>query len=380
MMSITPISVLCLSRAPTNTKAGIPYFCKVLYKEFPCQLKILSYTISKSHSIPEPGSCVDERELIIKSDLIISSFGFSYRYFRSFYELALNSNILHLQHPDPISSFCLIVVWFLSPKIRRTSKVVVTWHAEVYLSYLPAFPLLFVIDFLLFIIANKIVLPTPNHLKRSLWSLFNFFNAKTIIIPFGLDLPNNVSKQKIVPSATHLRILSIGRLVSYKGYIYALKALRDCNFPFEYVIIGDGPLLHKLRSFCRKYNLEKSVRFAMNVSDELKLYYLDWADVFLFPSISQSEAFGFVQIEAMMSGLLVINTDLKNGVNYVAPFNSSITVKPRDHIEIMEALKLISYNRNLLAKFRRLSLNRAQQFSSSVMRAAYYKLFSELSN
>ena len=70
---------------------------------------------------------------------------------------------------------------------------------------------------------------------------------------------------------------------------------------------------------------------------------LSKADIFLFPSISSSEAYGLVQIEAMANGLPIINTYINNGVNYLAPPYVAVTCEKKNSMEIKRAIeKLIN--------------------------------------
>ena len=114
-----------------------------------------------------------------------------------------------------------------------------------------------------------------------------------------------------------MRFLFIGRLVSYKGCDVLLQAFRQVE-QAELTLIGDGILREELEKKAREFHLEGRVRFLHGLSDQQVQEQLRQCDVLVLPSVTQAEAFGLVQIEAMAWGKPVINTFLPSGVPYVS--------------------------------------------------------------
>ena len=130
----------------------------------------------------------------------------------------------------------------------------------------------------------------------------------------------------------------IGRLASYKGLNVLLDAavtLPGINFK----IVGSGPLLPTVASRISSEALTNVSLTPHFVEEEEKLRLIKGSQGLILPSLNQSEAFGIVQIEAMMLGTPVVNTRLGNGVNWVAPnLECALTVVPGDASELTDAI------------------------------------------
>src|SRR4029453_1466739 len=113
------------------------------------------------------------------------------------------------------------------------------------------------------------------------------------------------------------RIVSIGRLVAFKGFEYLIDACaelarRDLDFSCE--IIGDGPLRGDLETRIRKLNLSNRVHLLGSLSQGAVLEKLKSADIFALASVTDaqgaSDVFPTVIIEAMAAARPVVSTRL----------------------------------------------------------------------
>jgi rhamnosyl/mannosyltransferase len=180
------------------------------------------------------------------------------------------------------------------------------------------------------------------------------YTDKCHIIPYGIPLENfehcdDVSKKNVRRRFGDRLIVSVGRLVYYKGFEYLLKAMTHVRGSL--VIVGDGPLRAKLQQLARELGVHNKVYFVGKVPEAITVYY-HAADVFALASIARSEAFGIVQIEAMAAGLPVVNTGLDSGVPSVSVHDhTGITVPPADPDSLAVALNRLLDNRELRQAF-----------------------------
>ena len=129
-------------------------------------------------------------------------------------------------------------------------------------------------------------------------------------------------------------ILFVGRLVKYKGLEYLLKAMRtviEVLGDVRLLIVGDGPLRRELEYLTGEIALEKYVSFFGNVNREILRIVYALSDIFVLPSISNSEGFGIVLIEAMAHAKPVIASKV-GGVPYVVNNGiNGLLVAPKDY-------------------------------------------------
>lgn len=233
--------------------------------------------------------------------------------------------------------------------------------------------------------ARRIV-PNSFWTKDWLFKIFgDEFRSAVRVIPGGVDLkkfnPNlntadidqkyNITGKKIV--------LFAGKLTSYKGVKYLVKAAR--KIPAEVVILGEGPEREALKQRARDYGLT-NIRFIGHLADsnELNKFYKR-ASVFVAPSV-WDEPLGLVILEAMASKTPVVVTRkggiplaVKDGIN-------GYFVRPRNASEIAEKVNLLLANEEKRQKMaenaRRIAEEKfsweaiAHRFILMYMRFAYF--------
>ena len=100
-------------------------------------------------------------------------------------------------------------------------------------------------------------------------------------------------------------LLSIGRLVGWKGHRLVIEILPTLPKSFVYILIGKGEEEKKLKKLVKELNLENRVYFLGEIDNKELYKYINMADLFIQPSIGH-EAFGITLVEAMACGVPVI--------------------------------------------------------------------------
>lgn len=280
------------------------------------------------------------------------------------------ADILHLHVPNPSMILALLKV---GHKFLAQTPIVVTYHSDIIRQKLRA----------------AVFRPFENHLYRYVAAVCptspmyangsRFLrNHRNLVrpVPLGLNLdrflnPSSVDiikSQELREQAQGPIWLACGRLVYYKGFMTAIRALARTRSGGVLWIIGTGPDHGALKNEVEKLNLTDRVKFLGQVPSTVPYYHA--ADAFWFPSNARSEAFGLVQVEAMASGCPVINTNIPHsGVAWVSQDeNTGLTVPVGDMDALASAADRISNDPCLRARLATNARRRAvEQFDIRVM-------------
>lgn len=263
----------------------------------------------------------------------------------------------------------------------KSCPIVIHWHAEVI-----GRPALMKILAPLFRRslkrADKIIVSHGAIVENS--PFLREFAEKCIVVPYGCDLAYWSDLSAVQREAVdrlqqqHPRlVVAIGRLVSYKGYEVFLRAIRDVDA--EAIVIGDGPLKADLTDLATQLGILDRVRFlGVLPPDEVKQY-LHAAKVLAFPSVTEAEAFGLVQLEAMAAGKPVVNTDLPTAVPHVArDGKEGFTVPPNDPAAFALSLRRLLDQPDLAARLGEAGKERVHsEFSQSLFLSRIQTVYNE---
>ena len=236
--------------------------------------------------------------------------------------------ILHEPNPMALVAYALarpaapLIVWFHSEVIRAR------WKYRLFYEPLLNWVLRRAI---------RIVVAAPP--MRDVPAL-RAYQDKLVVIPFGLDprvFPSTTATEAGAVGPAGPVVLFVGRLVAYKGVDVLLRAM--AGVPASLIVVGDGPLRGSLEALAGELGVAGSVRFLGHVSDAERLEWYRRAALLVLPSVSRQEAFGMVQVEAMLAGRPVISTSLPTGVPWVnRDGESGLVVAPGDVEQLRSAL------------------------------------------
>jgi rhamnosyl/mannosyltransferase len=238
---------------------------------------------------------------------------------RLIHEIVRNSgdyDLIHFHSPNPLAELAGMFSRAKTPKV-------ITYHSDIVRQKI-ARKLYWPIFRKFLTRTDRILVATDAHIQHS--AILPAYADHCSIIPFALDPEASRITQapdaQILDEAQRLRklfgtyILFVGRLVPYKGLTYLLQAMKE--IPSSLVIVGNGPQYESLEQEARALGISERVHFAKNVEirRDLIAYFLG-AELFVLPSINESEAFGMVLLEALACGKPLVTTRIRSGVNFV---------------------------------------------------------------
>jgi len=176
-----------------------------------------------------------------------------------------------------------------------------------------------------------------------------------------------------------LRILTVGRLTWKKGYEYALKALvllKNAQINFEYHIVGEGHYREAIMYSIYQLGLTKNVMLTGQISPVEVKNEMEWADIYIQPSIQ--EGFCNAVLEAQAMGLLCIVTDADGLSENILDEKTGWVVPKRSPKKITEKIiNILSMDDDRLNQIRKYAVKRViNEFNlerqSQLFRDFYY--------
>jgi glycosyltransferase involved in cell wall biosynthesis len=286
---------------------------------------------------------------------------------------AYSGDILHLHFPNPMAVLAYLGSGYRGP-------VVVTYHSDMVRQKIlgPLFePLLHAA----LRRSSAIITTSPNYLNTS--RVLARHRDRCHIIPLGTPIESFEHGDPRRVAAVREQygdrlIVSVGRLVYYKGFEYLIRAMAKVSG--HLLIVGQGPLRSKLSALASELGVADRVHLLGKIDHESLVACYHAAQVFVMASVARSEAFGIAQIEAMAAGLPVVNTSLDSGVPFVSLHQQTgLTVPPADSERLASAINCLLDNPELRNTYARAARLRAkQEFAVEVMAERTLSLYERI--
>jgi len=283
------------------------------------------------------------------------------------------ADLVHLHLPNPPA-----ILSYLASGHR--GQVIATYHSDIVRQQFLAKAF----DPILRLFLRKcaaIIATSEKYVKTS--PVLSDYVDRCRIIPYGIPIKqfstyDSVEIARIRKQYGPRLIISVGRLIYYKGFMHLIDAMR--NIDGHLLIVGDGHLREDLENRARANNVFHKITFLGEVHNDDTVPYYHAADVFALASIARSEAFGIVQLEAMTCGKPVVNTDLDSGVPWVSLHEQTgLTVPPNDPLALAGAINKLLDDPELRETYGRAARNRVDdEFDQDVMLERMVELYSEV--
>ncbi|MBN2311555.1 MAG: glycosyltransferase [Candidatus Hydrogenedentes bacterium] len=236
--------------------------------------------------------------------------------------------VVHLPNPTAAIAYLLarpagkLVVRYQSDIVRQAAAL--RFYAPVQMRFLRK--------------AHLILATCPQYLDSS--PVLQRVRDRCRLLPLGI-LPDEFDR----PDPERIRalraqyggpyVLFSGRHRYYKGLEFLVRAAGRIQAPV--VIAGDGPERARCITLARELNVD--IAFPGSLTHEELVNHLHGCEVFVFPSMERSEAFGISMLEAHACRKPVVATRLGTGVEFVNTHGQTgLNVPPRDPAALAQAV------------------------------------------
>ncbi len=186
------------------------------------------------------------------------------------------------------------------------------------------------------------------------------YQGQLEVVPNGFDQESfrkkisgqekNILKQELGINNEDKIIISVSRLVEKNGLADLINSLTFLPTEYKLLLVGDGHLGLQLRQQIDNLKLKDKVIFAGQVNNKELYKYLNLAEVFCRPSLS--EGFGNAFVEAMAAGLPIIATRVGGIKDFLVSDETGLVCEVQDPQSIatqVKRLKDISLKNKLIS-------------------------------
>jgi hypothetical protein len=173
-----------------------------------------------------------------------------------------------------------------------------------------------------------------------------------------MDLGNFLDPRSNDSDAGPVQIVSVGRLVTFKGFEYLIEAceqLRQRSIQFRCEIVGDGPLRKTLQQHIDELRLSPFLTLTGALPQDCVLEKLQRCDIFALAATvddhGASDIFPTVILEAMASARPVVSTALAGIPEAVVDRETGLLVPAGESGLFADALETLCRNAQLRTRY-----------------------------
>ena len=244
---------------------------------------------------------------------MVASQPLGFAYFTKCIQQAKHADVIHLHAPNMLGALASLF-------IGKRPRLLVHWHSDVVNKGLLG-KLTRPLETALLRRADTIIATSEVYAEAS--DALRPYRKKIQVVPIGVPDVNSAAHppsgsataDQLPPALQRVLqgkklILSVGRLVPYKGFDVLIRAARHLADDALVVIVGGGPLKDELQARIDAAGVADRVVLAGRLSDAALQALFSSAQLYCMPSTYRAEAFGVVLLEAMAYGVPIVATEI----------------------------------------------------------------------
>jgi glycosyltransferase involved in cell wall biosynthesis len=248
---------------------------------------------------------------------------------------------------------------------------------------------------------RKIVLPVENRLdgfamrnankitvlNSQMKDYFAQFGKREIdIIPnairtkdfeFSLSKRDSIRTQLDIDEAT-IVVGFVGRFVHEKNLFTLLQSFaavqQSGQIPVKLIMVGEGPLEHRLKKYVSKMDIDKSVIFCGARSDIGSI--LSALDIFVLPSFAEGQSTAL--LEALSCGKALVCSDIAANREVITKNQEGLFIDPNDSVSLKNALELLLTNEGMRAELSHMAKIRSLEHDEDTIFPKYLRCYEKL--
>ncbi len=200
-------------------------------------------------------------------------------------------------------------------------------------------------------------------------------------IPYGVESHPPDFNRQVLAGTQKISLVYVGRLVEEQkrssDLIKIIQLLTKRTIPFQFRIIGDGPLYSRFQEELAAAIASGDVQMTGWLTNEELMTHLHHSDIFILTS--SYEGFCISLVEAMANGCCAIVTDIKSGNKQLVTNEQNGYVVPVGDIEsFIKSIAYLAANPSTLLELRRKSYEVGRSYSVERMVENYIDCFAKL--